>query len=232
MRAKSPQSRPTLCDPMDHSPPGSSVHGILQARILEWVAVPSSRGLNPRLSCLLHWQAGSLSWAPPGKPLTLCYLHPVSGAYLIALSLQTTSCSFSLFTYQKEGAGPQDGQTQLLGYWCQPMTVFETVQEEEYKILTPSLLITDPWLQALIFCKPTDSSWSRGGTALEAWAYCVSLSACWELKPPFYFLQTLSPHFFIWIGWAEKAKILASNSHQIWSRSKYEGKRALKNHNS
>ena len=33
----------TLCDPVDLSPPGSSVHGILQARILEWVAVPSSR---------------------------------------------------------------------------------------------------------------------------------------------------------------------------------------------
>ena len=35
---------PTLCDPMDCSPPGSSVHGILQARILEWVPIPSSRG--------------------------------------------------------------------------------------------------------------------------------------------------------------------------------------------
>ena len=33
----------TLCDPVDCSPPGSSVHGILQARILEWVAMPSSR---------------------------------------------------------------------------------------------------------------------------------------------------------------------------------------------
>ena len=31
---------PTLCNPMDHRPPGSSVHGILQARILEWVAIP------------------------------------------------------------------------------------------------------------------------------------------------------------------------------------------------
>ena len=36
-------SCPTLCDPMDCSPPGSSVHGILQARILEWVAIPFSR---------------------------------------------------------------------------------------------------------------------------------------------------------------------------------------------
>ena len=35
---------PTLCDPMDCSPPGSSVHGILQERTLEWVARPSSRG--------------------------------------------------------------------------------------------------------------------------------------------------------------------------------------------
>ena len=51
------QSCPTLCDPMDCSPPGSSVHGILQARILEWVAMPSSRGSSwPRnwnwVSCI------------------------------------------------------------------------------------------------------------------------------------------------------------------------------------
>ena len=38
------QSCPTLCDPMDCSPPGSSVHGILQARVLEWVAISFSRG--------------------------------------------------------------------------------------------------------------------------------------------------------------------------------------------
>ena len=42
--AKSVQSCPTLCDPIDGSPPGSSVHGILQARILEWVAVSLSIG--------------------------------------------------------------------------------------------------------------------------------------------------------------------------------------------
>ena len=43
LRAKSLQSCLTLCDPKDCSLPGSSVHGILQARILEWVAVPFSR---------------------------------------------------------------------------------------------------------------------------------------------------------------------------------------------
>ena len=39
----------TLCDPMDCSPPGSSVHGILQTRVLEWGAIAFSQGLNPGL---------------------------------------------------------------------------------------------------------------------------------------------------------------------------------------
>ena len=46
--AKSLQLCLTLCDPMNCSRPGSSVHGILQARRLEWVAMPSSRGPSPR----------------------------------------------------------------------------------------------------------------------------------------------------------------------------------------
>ena len=55
-----------LCvTPMDDSPPGSSVHGILHASILEWIAIPSSRGSSrPRdrtcISGLLHQQVGSL----------------------------------------------------------------------------------------------------------------------------------------------------------------------------
>ena len=68
-----PQSWPTLGKPMDCSPPGSSVHGILQARILECTAISFSRGSSrprdwtPSL-ILLHWQAGSLPRGPPGKP--------------------------------------------------------------------------------------------------------------------------------------------------------------------
>ena len=74
------QSCPTLSDPMGCSPPGSSVHGLLQARILEWIAISFSRGSsqprsprslfsNPCLLYLLHWQANSLPLAPPGKPV-------------------------------------------------------------------------------------------------------------------------------------------------------------------
>ena len=56
------QSCLILCDPMNCSPPGSSVHGISQARILKWVAISFSRGifptqaLNPRLLHLMLWQ--------------------------------------------------------------------------------------------------------------------------------------------------------------------------------
>ena len=49
------QSCPTLCDPMDCSPPGSSVHGSFQARILEWVAISFSRGYsNPGIESMSH----------------------------------------------------------------------------------------------------------------------------------------------------------------------------------
>ena len=63
------QSCPALCNPMDCSPWGSSVHRILQARILEWVAIPFSMGYSwPRdqtQSPALH--TDSLSSEPPGK---------------------------------------------------------------------------------------------------------------------------------------------------------------------
>ena len=74
-RAKLLQSCPTLCDPMDCSPPGSSVHGILQAGMLEWIAIFFSRKSSQRRDqthvslCLLHWRADSLPLVPPGKPI-------------------------------------------------------------------------------------------------------------------------------------------------------------------
>ena len=54
----------TLYYPMDCNPPGFSVHGIVQARILEWVAVPLP-GIKPESLAL---QADSLLSEPPGKP--------------------------------------------------------------------------------------------------------------------------------------------------------------------
>ena len=70
VHAKSLESFLTLCNPMDHSPPGSSVHGIIQARILECVAMPSSRGSSRSRDRQLHWQVGSLPLVSPGKPFS------------------------------------------------------------------------------------------------------------------------------------------------------------------
>ena len=62
-----------LCDPVNRSPPGSSVQEILQARILEWVAVTLLQGIFPTQGSnlcvlhLLHQQAGSFPLAPPGN---------------------------------------------------------------------------------------------------------------------------------------------------------------------
>ena len=67
------QSCLTLCDPMDFSLPGSSVHGILQARILEWLPFPSpgdlpDPGIEPGSPAM---EADALLSEPPGKPIWL-----------------------------------------------------------------------------------------------------------------------------------------------------------------
>ena len=96
--AKSRQSCLPLYDPMDCSPPASSVHGILQARTLEW-AISSSgdlptQGSKSCLLCLLLWQVVSLPLEPSGKPrgkinLTalICPLGPLHNPSLPGLAL-------------------------------------------------------------------------------------------------------------------------------------------------
>ena len=74
VHAKSLQLCPTLCNPMDYSPLGSSVHGDSPGKntgvgchaLLQGILL--TQGLNPHPLSLLHWQACSLPVAPPGKP--------------------------------------------------------------------------------------------------------------------------------------------------------------------
>ena len=71
----------TLCDPVDYSLPGSSIHGILLARILIcglhflFQGFFPTQGSNPHLPCLLNWQMSSLPPGPPGSPSDFWYLH-------------------------------------------------------------------------------------------------------------------------------------------------------------
>ena len=76
--AQSPQSCLTLCDRMDYRPPDSSVHVLLQERILGWVAMPSSRGSSrPRIEPMSpvspEFQVDSLPLSLYGSP-TLYYM--------------------------------------------------------------------------------------------------------------------------------------------------------------
>ena len=84
----------TLCDPMDCRPPGSSVHGISQARILEWVTISFSqpKGVFPTqgsnlhlLHCrcfLYHW-ATSEAWSHGYRAVAKCYLCEVCFIFFI-----------------------------------------------------------------------------------------------------------------------------------------------------
>ena len=70
------RSCPTLCDTMDYTPPCSHVHGISRARILEWVAIPFSRGSSwirdqTLISCISKWVL-SLPLSNQGSPILFC----------------------------------------------------------------------------------------------------------------------------------------------------------------
>ena len=94
------QSSPTPCNPRDCSPPSSSVHGIFQARILEWVTITYSRGSSQprdqsRVSCTA---GGFLTTKPPGKPMRAgvvvkspgcarLFATPCTAAHQVSLSL-------------------------------------------------------------------------------------------------------------------------------------------------
>ena len=108
------QSCPTLCGPMDCRPPGSSIHGILQAKVLKWVAISYSRGSSQSRDqthvcyCLLHWQGGPLPLAPSGKPcfpyIRKCYFLRLSSLKPRQNTICKTPCSLQgqslLFSFQ------------------------------------------------------------------------------------------------------------------------------------
>ena len=113
---KSIQLCPTLCDPVDHSPPGSSVHGILQARILEWVAMPSSvESSQPRgqMSMSPDWQATSLPLVPPEKPIFIMrVVNKSESRSVMSNSLQPHATPYS--PWNSPGQNTGEGSLSLL----------------------------------------------------------------------------------------------------------------------
>ena len=96
------QSCPTLCDPMDCSLPGSSVHGILQARIIEWATMPSSRGSSqPRDRNQVFHIAGRFFTSWVTREAQTVY---ISSVYIILL---LTFCFRLICSYASPTLTPQ-----------------------------------------------------------------------------------------------------------------------------
>ena len=93
MQAKSLQSCLPLCDHVDWGPPGSSIHGILQARILEWVAISSSRGSSrPRDQAHVSYVSSI------GRQVLYQYCHlgsPSSNNKLLLVTLLNTNTTIT-----------------------------------------------------------------------------------------------------------------------------------------
>ena len=130
--AKSLQS---LCDPVDCSPQGSSVHGILQARILEWVAISFSitgtgyhflvqgifptQELNRSLLCLLQWQADSLPRHHLGSPSAIVGYHMRSQWREVYLEVQWLCQTQKPPPFSKQCLWRNCNRAGPCGYLCQ-----------------------------------------------------------------------------------------------------------------
>ena len=106
------QSCLTLCNPMDCSPLDSPVHRMLQARILEWVTISSSResfltqGSNSCLLHLLHWQAESLLVSHQGNPSTPKYIIN-KNCVCVCLCVYTLSQNNEALVFPSKIHGPK-----------------------------------------------------------------------------------------------------------------------------
>ena len=89
-----------FCNPIDHSSPGSSVHGIFQVKILEWIAMPSSRGsLTQGLNSCLHLAGSFFTTEPPGKPHKPVLIYQQSKNRKINYHCQLNQVIQSMYAY-------------------------------------------------------------------------------------------------------------------------------------
>ena len=112
------QSCLTVCDPGDCSPPGSSVHGIFQAKILEWVAIPFSMGSSqPRDQTVLSYTASRFFtiWAtrealypPTAKSLQSCPTLCNPKDYTVHGILQARILEWAAFLFSRGSSQPRD----------------------------------------------------------------------------------------------------------------------------
>ena len=96
----------TLCDPLDHRLPGFCVHGMFQARTLEWVAISSFRGSSqPRdetcVSCISCTAGRFFTTEPPGKPIIYCNNENIPHGFLMLPNQRQTLSRGNLIILNK-----------------------------------------------------------------------------------------------------------------------------------
>ena len=137
------QSCPTLCDPVDCSPPGSSAHGILQARVLEWVAISFSRGSSrPRDQTQVSHIAGRRFnlWATRDRVTIFIVEMNEFTKHLTANWWQST-CSVHAFPERRQSlrealarqetlALPTEAAQGCSGMWCWPRPWLTLIAQE------------------------------------------------------------------------------------------------------
>ena len=135
----------TLCNSMDCYPPGSSVHGILQAGILEWVPISCSRGSSqPR-----NWtqppafRGDSLPSEPPGKPFLGWIRRPMCSHYCCVPFPQQT------WSHMREGAGAPESL-------CGRLSAEHSVGRLRKQWVQ---LCLSPWNFRVCLVKPVTASW-------------------------------------------------------------------------
>ena len=155
LHAKSFQLCPTLCGPMDCSPPGSSVHGI-STPILEWVAMPSSRGSSRLRLCLLHllhWKVGSLPTENESESHLVVSDSVTTWTIQSIEILQARILEWVAFPFFRGSSQPRDQSqvsalqadslpTELFTTWeapsiCAAVLLSETWSQQSFSILSP-----------------------------------------------------------------------------------------------
>ena len=145
---------PTLCDPMNCSPPGFSVHGILQARTLEWIAIPFSRGSSwPRDRTLVSCTAGIFfTFWDTGKP----HYNLITSFKTPSLYTGITFWSTRTSTYEWE-EGTDQSTTPHSRLFSRTLNLKHNDQGKTWLLhqgrsVWEGLSIRSPWLLCLNFC--------------------------------------------------------------------------------
>ena len=204
------QSCLTLCDPMDYSSPGSSVHEIVQARILDWAAMPSSRGSSwPREQTWSPATAGGFfathtTWEAPtsGKMkvkaaqsrLTLC--NPMD--YIVHGILQTRILEWGAIPFSR-GSSQSTDWTQVSHTAGGSFTSWATKEVQgcinlyRQRGKVPQgrslcVIIIAKTMKTKVKVKETDTSWSQNwffpATQSRVWFFLVVIYRCesWIIK--------------------------------------------------